>query len=71
MINDFKYTIDGPVLIRNITDFTGQLRNEYEESDVVDIFEDIFSTKSGLTVYEVINIVWIMRSLIKFKDAFD
>ena len=60
---DFKYAIDGPVFIRNITDFSSELKNNYKESDVVDRFEEIFLPKSSVSVLSVINIIWILRSL--------
>ena len=67
--DDFKYAIDGPVLVRNVTDLTRELKNDYKESDVVDKFEEIFLPKSGTTVLQVINIVWILRSLFRWKKT--
>ena len=65
-VDDYAYVIDGPVLMRNATDFN-QLKNEYTEADVVKQFDDIFLPRSNLTVLEIINLVWIFRSLIKKK----
>ena len=65
---DFKYAIDGPKNVRNLTDFSTQFRNNYTESDVVDKFEEIFLPKSNVSVFQVINIIWIFRSLYRIKE---
>ena len=67
MLDDHKYTIDGPVVVRNITDFSAQLQNSYEEDNVVDKFEEIFVPRSNLTVYMVVNCIWILRSIYREK----
>ena len=66
-LDDHKYVIDGPVKVRNITDFSSQLVNNYKEEDVVDKFEEVFVPRSNLTVFEVINTIWILRSLYRLK----
>ena len=66
--DDFKYAIEGPKIVRNITDLTTQFKNNYSESDVVDKFEETFLPKSNVSVLSVINIIWIFRSLFKWKD---
>ena len=65
-VDDFKYAIDGPVLVRNPTDLY-QLKNSYPETDVVRQFEDIFLPRSNLSVEEPINIIYVMRSLVEKK----
>ena len=71
MSDDFKYTIDGPILVKNLVEFTTNLKNEYQESEVAEVFEGVFLDRSNLIVFEVINIIWILRSLIRWKDVFD
>ena len=53
--------------MRNITDFTRQFKNSYIEDDIVDRFEEIFTPKSNVVVLEVVNVIWILRSLFRRK----
>ena len=65
MIDDYAYTIDGPILARNVTDFVTKLQSEYNEEEVTKTFERIFLPKSNLIVHSIANIIYIFRSLIK------
>ena len=66
-IDDFRYAIDGPVIVRNPTDLY-QLKNNYPETEVVRQFENIFLARSNLSVEEPINIIVVMRTLVKRKE---
>ena len=63
--DDYKYVIDGPHLIKNATDLSKKFILNYTEGDLVKKFEDIFLPRSNLTVYEIVNYIWIFRSLIR------
>ena len=66
-LDDHKYAIEGPEIVRNLTDFTSQFKKKYEESDIVDKFEEIFLPRSNVSVYEPINVIFILRSLYSKK----
>ena len=53
--------------MRNITDFTRQFKKSYIEDDIVDRFEEIFMPKSNVAVLEIVNVIWILRSLYRRK----
>ena len=66
MIDDYAYAIDGPIIARNVTDLYN-LTNNYTDEEIVRQFEKIFLPRSNLSVYQIVNIIYIMRSLLKIN----
>ena len=64
-LNDYEYIIEGPHLVKSPTDLTKKFILNYTEGDIVRKFEDIFLPRSNLNVKEIVNYVWIFRSLIR------
>lgn len=64
--DDYKYTVAGPVIVKNALDLSPLLR-DYTEGDIADIFEKIFLDESSVSVQQVINIIYILRGLYKTK----
>ena len=64
--DDYRYTIAGPEIVRNSLDLT-PLTKDFTAGDISDIFERVFLDQSNLSVYEVINLIFIFRSLYTVK----
>lgn len=64
--DDYRYTLIEPLLLRNPLDFA-KVPN-FSENKAAQVFENILGEKSGLTVYEVINLIFIFRTLINTKS---
>ena len=61
--DDYRYCLTPPLELRNPLDFSKV--PDFTENKVSKVFEDILSEKSGLTVYELINQIYIFRTLVK------
>ena len=64
IILDYRHVIDGPIIARNASDLYN-LNNDYRDEDIVMPFETIFLPQSNLNVYEIINLVYILRNLVQ------
>ena len=56
----FKYALYGPVDIKRLRDLRRLPKLDTEE-EISDIFEKHHYEKSGLSVYEIVNLVWVIR----------
>lgn len=63
--DDHKYAIDGPIVARNLTDFSSKLQHRYTEDEVTRKFEKIFLPQSDLLVHSIVNIIYIYRSMVR------
>lgn len=61
--DDFKHAIAGPFEIRNAMELS-QIRMTFDETDVSDIFEKTFPHQSDVNVHEVVNVVYVFRTLV-------
>lgn len=56
----FKYAIFGPIEFKNLHDLQ-LLPNLNHEEEVSSLFEKYHQEKSGLSVFKIINSVWVCR----------
>ena len=63
--DDYKHVLPpGVFLVRKTTDI-GEKVPQYKETDVSRIFDRIYREKSGLTCHKVVNLIYILRTLVK------
>lgn len=63
--DDHKHVLPpGVIALKNLTDLTQKLPFTQSEEDVMDIFEKIYQDQSGVSVFEVVNTVWILRAVL-------
>ena len=62
--DDFKHLLPpGVILAKKITDI-GKNVPTYKDTDVSKIFDKIYREKSGLTCFKVVNLVYVLRTLV-------
>lgn len=62
--DDYKHVLPpGVILVKKTTDI-GENIPSYKESDVSQIFDKIYMEKSGLRCHEVVNLIYILRTLV-------
>lgn len=62
--DDYKHVLPpGVILVKKSTDIGENLPN-YKDTDVSKIFDKIYKEKSGLTCHRVVNLVYVLRTLI-------
>lgn len=57
----YKYAVYGPVVIKNVRQLR-LLPALAHDDEIVQLFANYHQEKSGLTVHDIINSVWVMRS---------
>ena len=62
--DDYKHVLPpGVILVKKTTDI-GENIPSYKESDVSQIFDKIYMEKSELRCHEVVNLIYILRTLV-------
>ena len=62
--DDYKHVLPpGVILVVKSTDIGEKVPN-YKDTDVSKIFDKIYKEKSGLTCFKVVNLVYVLRTLI-------
>lgn len=61
--DDYRYTLTDPLLLRNPLDLSKV--PDFSENKASKVFENILGEKSGLTVFQVVNLIFIFRTLVK------
>ena len=62
--NDYKHAIAGPEVVRDAVELYEKVPMTFEESDVADIFEKVFPDQSDVNVHEVVNLVYVFRTIV-------
>jgi len=63
--DEHKYAITKPILLTSAVDLH-QLPPVFRKDKVNKLFERIFQKRSGLTVHEIVNSVYILRTLVTY-----
>ena len=61
--DDYKHAIAGPYAVRNVLQLS-QIPMTFDESDVSNIFEESFPHQSDVNVHQIVNLVYVFRTLV-------